>query len=182
MKHFIKTTKYFLLAILVILNFSCTGEDGEQGPQGEPGQDGNANVQTYTFDMSTTNGSSYTDISIAALTQDVVANDAILSYLSDDGNNWTAIPCPPDSYQFDFAVEVNIAENLFTMDYSDSSGSAYTLIAGDLQTLKIVIIESNSTTAGKIANTKQNTINQLIEAGIDIKDYYAVCDYYNIAY
>ncbi|OIQ21273.1 hypothetical protein [Lacinutrix sp. MedPE-SW] len=186
-KSTILKAKYFLLALLVAFTFSCStedGKDGEQGPQGEQGIagiDGNANVQTITFDASSFSGS-FSSVSIPQLTQDVLQNDVVISYLTDSDNYWVPIPCPYESIGFDFAVHVILYEGGLDLDYLDASNSTYSISAGDLQSLKVVIIESTSTTTGKNTNGKQQIYNELAQAGIDIKDYYAVCDYYGIAY
>lgn len=183
----ISTTKYFLLALLVAFSFSCSPEDGEDGaigpagPAGANGVDGNANVQTLTFDATTFAGS-YNSVAITELTQDVIDNDVVLSYLTEDNSVWVPIPCPYDTIAFNFSVHVTLYDGGMDLDYQDASGSAYTVTAGNLQTLKVVIIESTSTTAGKTNNGKQQIYNELAQAGIDIKDYQAVCDYYGIAY
>ncbi|WP_452225312.1 hypothetical protein [Lacinutrix chionoecetis] len=186
LKTTISKTKYVVLALFIAFGFSCSPEDGEQGPQGEPGvagtngTDGNANVQTFTFDASGFSGTN-TAVSIPAITQSVLDNDAILGYLTDDGAYWVSIPCPFDSYQFDFSVQVTSSVGYYELDYGNAAGSAYTVTVGELQALKIIVIESTNTTAGKL-NAQDQVVNELNQAGVDIKDYYAVCDFYGIAY
>lgn len=189
LKTTILKTKYALVALLVAFSFSCSPEDGAAGPigpagangaDGVAGTDGNANVQTLTIDATTFAGT-FDNVSIPEITQDVLDNDAIISYLADAGTNWVAIPCPFDTYQFDFSVHVTLNVGSIDLDYGDASGTGFSITAGDLQTLKVIIIESTSTTA-KVSNNKQQVYNELAQAGINIKDYYAVCDYYGIAY
>lgn len=187
LKTTISKSKYFLLALLVAFSFSCSPEDGEDGaigpagPAGTNGTDGNANVQTLTFDATTFAGS-YDSVTIPELTQDVVNNDVVLSYLTENNSVWVPIPCPYDTIGFNFSVHVALYNGGMDLDYNDASGSAYTVTAGDLQTLKVVIIESTSTTAGRTNNGKQQIYNELAQAGVNIQDYQAVCDYYGIAY
>lgn len=184
MNNLVLKTKYLVLALLVTFSFSCSTEDGEQGPQGEQGIagidgiDGNANVQNITFDTSGFEGS-FDTASIPELTQDVIDNDAILTYLLDSSNNWTTVPCPADSFGFDYAVDVNLSVGTVTFDYSDGSGAAVGITAGNIISGRIVIIAS--TTSSKTAS-KHDAINELNQAGVNIKDYYAVCDYYGIPY
>ena len=189
-KTTISKTKYLVLALLVAFSFSCSTEDGADGATGPTGAagtngtngtDGNANVQTLTFDATTFSGS-FNSVSISQFTQDVIDNDVILSYLNSSGNNWVPVPCPYDTIGFNFSVHVIHYDGGMDLDYQDASSASYSISAGDLETLKVVIIESNSTTNGKTTNTKQQVYNDLAQAGIDISDYYAVCDYYGIAY
>jgi hypothetical protein len=176
-----------LLALLVAFSVSCSPEDGNDGaqgpagPAGTNGTDGNANVQTFTFDATTFSGS-FDDVAIPELTQNVLDNDAVLSYLTNNGSNWVPIPCPFDTYLFDFSVHVGLGVGFLTLDYGDASGSNFSISAGDLQTLKVVIIESTSTTTGKTFSGKQQIYNELNQAGVNINDYYAVCDFYGIAH
>jgi len=187
MKTTILKTKYILLALLVAFSFSCSPEDGDPGPQGEQGiagtngtngTDGNANVQNITFDASAFSGS-FNTTSIAELTQDVLDNDAILVYLNE--GNWFPVPCPADSFRFDHAVDVNLSVGTVTFDYSNGSGSAVSISAGDLISGRVIIIESTSTTSSRVYTT-QKVFTELNSAGIDVNDYYAVCDYYGIVY
>lgn len=185
MKTTFATTKYFLLALLVTFSFSCSPEDGEdgavgpQGPAGPAGTDGNANVQTLTFDATTFSGTIDT-VAVPELTQSVLDNDAVLTYLTDDGNFWVPVPCPFDTYQFDFSVQVTFSVGNIEFDYGDASGTNFSISAGDLQELKVIIIASNA--GSKTSNVMQQTKTELEAAGVNINDYYAVCDYYNIAY
>ncbi|PWI31042.1 hypothetical protein DI383_06290 [Flavobacteriaceae bacterium LYZ1037] len=182
----ISKIKYVALAFLIAFSVSCSTEDGAVGPagpagaDGTDGTDGNANVQTFTFDASGFTGSNNA-VSIPEITQSVLDNDAILGYLTDDGAYWVSIPSPFDSYQFDFSVQVTTSLGYFELDYGNAAGNAYTVTAGELQDLKVIIIESTSTTAGKL-NSQNQVINELNQAGVNIKDYYAVCDYYGIPY
>ncbi len=146
MKHLILKTKYVILALLVTFSFSCS-DDGEQGPQGQTGvaeadgANGNANVQTLTFDASAFSGT-FDMVTIPEITQDVLDNDAILGYLTDDGTNWVTIPCPFDNFQFDFSVLVTKYLGFMNLDYGDANGNGLSITAGDLQSLKVIIIES----------------------------------------
>ncbi|WP_397363551.1 hypothetical protein [Olleya sp. R77988] len=185
MKHLILKTKYVVLALLVSFCFSCSTEDGADGPaepagaNGIDGADGNANVQNITFDASAFAGT-FDSVTITQLTQDVLENDAILTYLN-TGSNWFPVPCPADSIGFDHAVDVTYSVGAIDFDYIDSSGSSASITAGDLVSGRVIIIESTSTTASRV-NTTQKVFMELNAAGIDINDYEAVCNYYGIAY
>jgi len=184
MKQLVLKTKYAVLALLVAFTFSCDGEDGApgtpgaEGPAGINGTNGNANVQAITFDATAFAGT-FDEADIPQLTQDVLDNDAILTYLN--SGTWFPVPCPADTFGFDHAVDVNLSVGTVTFDYSNGSGAAVSITAGDLVSGRVVIIESTSTTAGK-TSSKQQVYNELNQAGVNINDYYAVCDYYGIAY
>ncbi|RSK42123.1 hypothetical protein [Mangrovimonas spongiae] len=179
MKPFMLNLKQIALALLVIFSVSCSPEDGEQGP---PGEDGNANVQTITFDASSFDGTaSY--VEIPELTEDVLANDAVLTYLlmhTSSEDIWFQVPCPVDLWGFDYAVDVNMSVGYIWFDYADGNGDSTSITAGDLQSGKVIIIESSSTTSARTSNTKQQVYAELKQAGVDINDYYAVCEYYSI--
>ncbi|MCK0156714.1 collagen-like protein [Cellulophaga sp. F20128] len=224
-RKILKGSVYFLLVLLISVQFSCSSEDGEdgmdglQGAQGEQGiagadgadgtngtdgadgqngtngtdgadgedgtdgADGNANVRNFTFDASTWSGS-IGELTITQLTSDVLANDAILTYLTNDDNFWFQVPCPVDSYEFDHAVFVTLSIGLIEFDFADAAGQNVFISAGDLTSGKVIIIEATSTTAlkGTSTNKKEQVLNELIQAGVDVKDYKAVCDYYGIEY
>lgn len=186
MKHLVLKTKYVVFALLVAFSFSCSPEDGEDGtvgPQGEQGIagtdgiNGNANVQVLTLDMSTESGT-FDDISVPELTQDVIDNDAVLGYIK-RGPRWFPLPAVADIIPF--SVSVTISEGLYSLDYVDkATGGSYSISAGDIDLLKIVIIEASN--SSKNGNNSVNAYNELLNAGVDIANFEAVCDFYNIAY
>ncbi|WP_157472987.1 hypothetical protein [Eudoraea adriatica] len=154
------------------------GAAGADGVDGVDGVDGNANVQNITFDASTFEGT-FDQVTITQLTQDVLDNDGILVYLN-DGIRWFPVPCPADSFGFPFGVDVNLAVQLIIFDYVDGSGNNASIAAGDLDSGRVIIIESTTTTSGK--TSQQQVYDRLREAGVNVNDYYAVCDFYDIAY
>ena len=89
----------------------ATGPAGEDGTNGANGEDGNANVSTFTYDLSTESGATIA-ITATALTQDVVENDLILGYLLKNEDTYT--PIPSSIYAFglndnsDIAVEIQL--------------------------------------------------------------------------
>ena len=50
----------------------AAGADGADGSQGIPGEDGNANVQTITFDISAITNTNTFDLTVPQLTQQVL--------------------------------------------------------------------------------------------------------------
>ncbi|QRM89436.1 hypothetical protein FG167_09350 [Lacinutrix sp. WUR7] len=184
MKTTISKSKYFLLALLVAFSFSCSPEDGEDGADGAigatgtNGEDGNANVETYTYDISALTGTTI-NISTAQLTQDVLDNDGVFVYIQRNSNYY---PIPGTSFNDEIkTILINGAIELTF--YDRITGASVSIPANRYTLLKMVIIESNNTTTGRTSATaKQQALNDLNQAGVDPTDYYAVCDYYGIAY
>lgn len=195
MKARFKFFQLLLLSAVFILS-SCSGEDGEMGPQGpqgtqgvqglqgdpgpqgNPGQDGNANVQTILYDVSTESGSQI-NLSVSQFTQSVLDNDVILWYI-DVGN--LVYPIPGSGPNAQYVVRVYAQVNTTRLSFHNWDGTSYSISAGDIDEVKIIIIESSNTTTGKSTSTKSDVFNELKQAGVDVNDYYAVLDYYGIDY
>ncbi len=184
-----KTMKFLTYAVFILFLglaiSSCKGDDGADGiagaagASGLDGQDGNANVQTLTIDASGFAGS-FDSVSIPELTQDVIDNDVILGYLSHNGSNWAPIPCPFDTFGFSFSVHVLLIDGSMVLDYGDAAGNNFSITAGDLHTLKVVIIESSGSKSMESDNAQEEIYAELKNAGVDINDYKDVCNYYGI--
>ena len=189
MKNVISKTKYVLMALIMVVTFSCSPEDGADGAQGAQGpagqdgtngQDGNANVQTYTFDTSTENGSIWT-ITASQLTQDVLDNDAILTYLRRSNGSYYSVPGTSFGDEIKAALLLSTIEFYF---YNRMTGATITPAVGNYDLLKLVIIESSNTTAGRgtSKSKKQDIFNELKAAGVDVNNYNEVMDYYGLDY
>jgi len=198
MKTSIKFLTYGFLALAMTIT-SCTKEgpqgeqgipgaeglQGEQGETGPAGAVGNANVQTYVFDLSDITESNSIPNSLSALTEDVVDNDLIIGYLQNSqGNTYYAIPAGvwPNGTGGFYDVEADIAVGTYWVHFYQVGTQTFMPIGGiELGKLKIVIAESNSTTvAGK--SSKESTLSKMKNAGVDINDYYAVMDYFGLEY
>lgn len=186
-KTTISRSKYFLLALLVAFSFSCSPEDGNDGAtgaigpagtNGTNGEDGNANVQTFVFDTATESGIGI-NLDVPQITQDVLDNDVILSYYESSTGIYYQMPGGANNAIF--VTRPFAFVNSFDIRFHDWDGTSYSITAGDVVKVKIIIIESTSTTAGKISG-KQQVYNALNQAGVNINDYYAVCDYYGVAH
>ncbi len=160
------------------------GPQGEQGEQGTAGADGNANVRTFTFDLSGIGESSSIPNSLSALTQDVIDNDLIVAYLQNSqSNTYYAIPAGvwPNGTGGFYSVQSDIAIGKFWLHFYQVGAQSLNPILGvELGTLKIVIAESSSTTSGK--SSKQSLQSKMKSDGVDINDYYAVMDYFGLDY
>lgn len=99
----ITTKKLFgaLVALTMsVAMVSCAGDDGEQGPAGPAGAAGNANVNEYTFtvtsnDWGRTGNSaiSYDTLDVSAINQSVLDEGAVQVYQTfDDSLGWNAMP------------------------------------------------------------------------------------------
>ena len=157
------------------------GTDGSDGTNGTDGADGNANVNTFIYDVSTKSGSSI-PVTAPVLTQDVLDNDLVLGYLK-GGGTYTPIPAPiyavslGDNY--DIAVEMKL-NKYWMFFYEVGTENLKSISAGKLDELKLVVVESNSTTSGK--SGKHGILSQMKSAGVDINDYYVVMDYFGLDY
>jgi len=188
MKNVISKTKYVLMALIMVVTFSCSPEDGADGAQGPAGpagqdgtngQDGNANVQTFTFDTSTEDGQIW-NIDAPQLTQDVLDNDGVLTYLR-RGGSYYFVPGTSFNDEIKAVLLPSIVQLLF---YNRLSGANVTPAVGNYDLLKLVIIESSNTTAGRgtSKSKKQNVFNELKAAGVDVNNYNEVMDYYGLDY
>ena len=169
--------KLLMIAFLAIMT-ACSpedgkdGQDGEQGIQGEAGQngqDGNANVITVLFENKAYIAG-ITDFIIPEITQDILDNGVVLGYLSAINNRWLSLP-----YNYG-GLEMNIFSiqlNKLLLASNDDGGSNF----------RFVIIEGSAGNrpnkkGGKSA--KEAIYEELEQAGVDINDYDAVANHYNI--
>lgn len=184
------TMKYLgLVIVLIALTFTSCSKDGEIGPMGPAGQDGingtdgqdgNANVRTFSYDLTNFSGDSH-DQRIPELTQEVLDNDVILGYLK---SSRVYYPIPTTTILLvgqEVDVNVEVIPNFYGIEFHDSETTNNRILPkGTLSSLKIVIIKSSSNTAGKTAI--MGVLSKLKTEGIDINDYYAVMDYFGLDY
>ncbi|MEM5566785.1 hypothetical protein WNY78_16815 [Psychroserpens sp. AS72] len=182
MKNLNFISKFIIVSFLAIAMTACNGEDGTDGIDGADGMDGNANVATYLFDISTKAGGNFA-VDVPQFTQDVIDNDLIVGYVKTlDG---TYIPVPTTGYLdsgfgSNFVdISTEIALERFWLYFSVAgTNTPATIGAGNLTTLKVVIAESNSTTIGRLGAESLKV--QLENDGVDLNDYHAVMDYFNL--
>ena len=152
------------------------GEDGQDGQDGADGEDGNANVATYIFNVPNDFGSSFR-IDFPELTQSVLENDAILTYLrrSDTNIGTTYFPIPGISiaYLIELELSLGVAATYF---YDRRTGDSLAPPDGVFDVIKFVIISTNSTTSGK--SSKESILQELKDAGVDVNDYQQVAEYF----
>ncbi|MBM1105700.1 collagen-like protein [Aurantibacter crassamenti] len=153
------------------------GIDGVDGTDGVDGADGNANVETYVFDTSDVAGT-IISLSVPAITQTVLDNDVILSYIA-ASNNFT-YQTPGGGPTGDYITRAYEEVGNFYINFHNWDGTSYSIVAGDILAVKLIIIESSNTIAGKQSSSKQTVLNELANAGVDVDDYHAVLDYYEL--
>ncbi len=191
MKNLIFKVKYVVPAICILAIYSCSdGEDGAigpEGPQGEQGitgvqgeqgipgtngQDGNSNVQTYVFDTSADSGTTIR-LNFPELTQDVLDNDVVLTYVLRDNNKYYPIP----GISINHTIEVELAlEILDIFFYERSTGNTVSVSIGKYPLVKTIIIESTK----KSKSSKYQILKDLEQANVDIYDYDQVVNYYGL--
>ena len=193
--------RLFVLVLLVGIAFSCQGPegpagkdgkdgiDGRDGRDGVDGQDGNANVQTYVYNNPSWNstGSGMTFQMTGILTQDVIDNDVILVYVKNpNDNHFYSVPglvwC--GSYiqyrHYTFYVGVN---NLTIVSLEKNGNFTPNSDLYPMEKAKIIIIESTNTTTTNGNGSrpaKYKILDKMEKDGVDLNDYYQVCDYLNI--
>jgi hypothetical protein len=198
MKNVMNKTKYVVMALMVLIAFSCSkdgedgsdgaigpkGEQGEQGPAGDNGEDGNANVNTYVYNLSSESGSSI-PVDLPDLTQSVIDNDLIIGYLQNGAGSGTYYPVPASVWPngtggfYDIAVDIAVGK-YWVHFYQVGTQTFMDVSSVELGKLKIVIAESTNTTTGK--SGKESIRESLKSAGVDINDYFAVMDFFGLDY
>ena len=184
--------RLFVLVLLAGIAFSCKGPEGPAGKDGEDGKDGNANVQTYVFNNpSWESGGPYMQIDMPGiLTQDVLDNDVILVYIkNDDGSNFNYVWQLPGQVWCGTTYRYRYYALVFDVDYfwiiSRELDGSFTQVSDlyPVDWVKVIIIESTntSTTSGNGSRpAKYEILDKMEKDGVDLNDYYQVCDYLNI--
>jgi len=140
MKTKITTLLTAIIIVLTITNCKKEGPVGPEGPQGPAGPAAQTDTYTVTFYQS---GTSYrTDISDGNITQAIVDNGAVLTYMSNGSGGWSALPLtyfPTTAYSRTFEAIHYL--NAVTIWNYDSDG---VLPANPgTKTFKIVAISGN---------------------------------------
>lgn len=183
-KTILKTPTYLIIASLLTFSISCSPEDGEKGEQGVAGQDGldgNANVKTYTYDISSLNSSPFT-VDIPELTVSTLENDVVLTYVERTDTNIGTTFFQVPGVSVSHLIEVELFPETINMYFYDRfSSNSLTPDLGTYGSLKVIIIESNVTNSNRDAKNS-DIISKLKKAGVDIENYRSVYDYFNLDY
>ena len=145
------------------------GADGADGSQGIPGEDGNANVQTITFDISAITNTNTFDLTVPQLTQQVLDEDLVLVYLRDAGSDpaeWVLASGTGDIT--DHVLKTTYTVGVITIDILDFAGDPGGLFSGDYDVAKVIIIKASVLLVGKNS--------------LDYSDYYKVMEHYQLDY
>ena len=145
-----KTTMKFLGfgSLCLMLLFSSCGKDGKDGAKGA---DGNANVQTYILNVS---GETEFDVSVSLplpeLTQEVIDSDLVVVYAKFFNDPLLhALPrgvMVANSYPEVFSIAVALNPGRVILFFRDSEGNEYGILSGQVESVKVVIVESSNTT------------------------------------
>jgi len=195
-----KTIKFLTYVIFVLLLgitiSSCKGDDGADGVDGidgATGQDGNANAQTYIYNNPSweTAGSGMFINMEDILTSKTIDLDVILVYVK-HGTYVNAIPgavwvgTKYRNYSvFFYDSNQSPPESLLIISFEMDGNLTPNATLAPVEWVKVIIIDTTDVTYtngnGKsMRNSKQEIFRELENAGVDINDYYDVCDYYGI--
>ncbi|WGK64038.1 hypothetical protein [Croceiramulus getboli] len=158
------------------------GADGQDGANGQDGADGNANVRSILYDLADVSGNNHR-VSIDEATLELLETGVILAYLKTNRDEWYQIP---NQYVFlGIPIDINTYMTYFNnrvqfwMEFKRDD-APFSVSAGSLQTLKIVLIEVNSTSSGK--RTENSHLKVLEQKGLDLSNYEEVMDYFQLEY
>ena len=160
------------------------GDDGVNGTNGVDGEDGNANVissawitPTWSVTNSTYGEYGYTETRI---TEEFRNTGVILSYIDWTGEGQFAYALPMTSGYSNILFTIN-----FGMSNVSSESIRWWFEAESNFTpnanakLRYVMIPAST---NKSANSKQEILEKLKNAGVDVSNYYEVMDYYGFDY
>ncbi len=85
------------VALTLGLTLASCAKKGDIGPAGPAGTNGNANVKSKTIFVAgsewiNTPGASTVTKIVSEITTDIVNNGAVMVYVDNGGNNWSALP------------------------------------------------------------------------------------------
>jgi len=187
-----KTIKLLGLAFMTLsLTFTSCGKDGDDGAMGpagaqgiagqdgtngEDGEDGNANVKTIKIDATAWDGN-FESVDVSEITQPVLDNDAILAYMLSQNSFYYAMPGTVDGGAYNTRPYYKVGK--FYVNFNNLDGTSYSITAGDIVEVKLIIIESTESSASSKSG-KRDIHEELKSAGININDYRAVANYLGI--
>lgn len=157
------------------------GPQGPRGAQGPQGVSGNANVILYEYGSQTFSGSVY--YLITDIEQSTVDSSMVLAYYNPEGEPTTAWYVVPGFGPFNCTYMTRNA-----LYKTDTVQSAYTMAVKLVKTNATPYLTTETFTKFRIFVTKASSVVQggrvkkinLADAGVDLNDYNAVCDYLGI--
>ena len=194
-----KKMKFLTYAVLVLfLGFAISSCEGPAGPAGAVGADGvdgvdgtngNANVTTiailpaditWTADTYIGIPSNVFSLTETAVNQDIIDHGAVLGFshlfVSGTYDEWVPLPFDYDTGTYLLSIKYTYSLNTINLYAYNTSGPA--VPDGAFIEYHFLLITDN-TVGGKSATTV-GVLDELKNAGVDVNDYYAVCDYYDI--
>lgn len=174
---------------------SCSGEDGEQGPQGpagesikgdpgnpgKDGEDGSANAITYdlVFESNPEGKSEFAFNELTQLSQEVLRDDTILVYFV-KGDADTSYMVPGTSLDGAVNIRVLMQPQTLTFNVFDWDGALVGLPPGQVDYVKLVIIENTGNEDASAKSGSNGILAQLKAAGVDVNSYNSVAAYFNL--
>ena len=167
-----------LLGVTAVLFFNSSCNQGPTGPEGPAG---NANVKSMSFTVTAnqwyhigttgTPGERFeTILTVPIITQDIVSTGAVNMYISQNGNQWTAMPYTyptgtGPTYGFTESWICSYSLNQAIIDLQDSDFNTQPPSATVF--VKIVAVAAS----GRIANPDLDWNNySAVKAAFDLKD------------
>jgi hypothetical protein len=199
MKNSISKLKYLTGLFLIIGLFACEGPpgadgadgadgiDGVDGTDGAAGADGNANVVSVNLgsaDITWTVGSylgrtaNTFNFTENAVSQDVIDHGAVLGFAF-FYSNWWSLPLTFENTggtNREYVLH-SYALNSITLYAYRSSG---VLDPSVLSAYRFIVITDNTVT--KSVSSGEAILDKLINAGVDVNDYYEVMEYFGLEY
>ena len=160
------------------------GTDGTDGADGQDGADGNANVETTVFMNPTWSSAGLMTLQVPGITQDAFDFYLILGFLK-EGNVWYSAngnQAVGGYYRGSYDLGRYFIRAFDFNDVIDQTRPT-------IPEAKVVVIEpsnvilksGNGKNANTLSNFRENTLTNLVNAGVDINDYNAVRKYFNIS-
>ncbi|RPD41599.1 hypothetical protein EG028_09845 [Chitinophaga barathri] len=157
----------FLLLIISLMAISCK----KDGPAGPAGKDGNANVTVFNFGSRVvTTASNYV---LSGISRGRIDSSMVLAYYNpvpEDESAWYPVPGLGSlgAYETRYFISQTSNDYTFSVRLVTPAGAAYTTPV-TFRKMRIFIVPANN-----VVNVNGRM------AGPDLKDYYAVKEFYNI--
>ncbi len=156
------------------------GDKGDQGPQGPQGVSGNANVTLYEYGAQTFSGSF--NYLIPDISQAKIDSSMVIAYYNPAGaaaTAWYGIPSlgPGNAYiATNHLYQSSVSPSAYTMEIKlfTPGGSEYTESTTFIK-FRIFVTKASSIVEGG----RVKTLNAA-EAGIDLADHDALCEYFGL--
>ena len=166
-----------------------TGATGATGDTGATGANGNANVKSIVLLSSDITwiagdyvGRAANTYSLVdtAVNNNIINHGCVLGYAS-VANEWFVLP-------FSWESDDGTLRQYLTFTYSFNTITLFAfetdgvMDPSGVDKYKFLLITDNTVMTGKGASAEKEIIAKLAKAGVDIKNYYSVMDYFGIPY